>query len=181
MHDEKLLIETCIRGDRNAQKQLYDKFAGSLFAVALRYMKSRPDAEDVLQESFIKIYKNLGSFRFDSPFGIWLRRIVINTSLTALGRRKINYDIDDYPQEHLGASENLGLENLSFDYLLQMIGELPDGSKTIFNLYAIEGYKHAEIAEMLDISEGTSKSQYARARALLKEKIEHIRLQDIRK
>lgn len=170
MYNESELIQACIRGERKSQKQLYDKFAGKLYAVALRYMKSQEEAGDVLQDAYIKIFSRLDSFRFDCPLEVWMRRIVINTALTAIGKRKINYNLEDF--EYEGADENLGLENLGYAALLQWISALPDGCKTVFNLYAIEGYKHAEIAELLGISEGTSKSQFSRARSILMEKIE---------
>ncbi len=170
MYNEKELIQACMRGERSAQKQLYEKFAGKLYAVSLRYMKSKEEAADILQDSFIKIFDGLGSFRFDCPLELWLKRIVINTALTALGRRKINYNLEEY--EFLGADENLGLESLDYGALLQMINNLPEGCKTVFNLFAIEGYKHQEIAVMLGISEGTSKSQFSRARGILIKKIE---------
>lgn len=170
MYNEKELIQACVRGERLAQKQLYEKFAGKLYAVSLRYMKSKEEAADILQDSFIKIFDALNSFRFDCPLELWLRRIVINTALTALGRRKINYNLEDF--EFLGADENLGLESLNYETLLRMVNGLPEGCKTVFNLFAIEGYKHQEIAGMLGISEGTSKSQFSRARSILIEKIE---------
>lgn len=170
MYNESELIQACIRGERKAQKQLYDKSAGKLYAVALRYMKSQEEAGDVLQDAYIKIFNRLDSFRFDCPLEVWMRRIVINTALTAIGKRKINYNLEDF--EYEGADENLGLESLGYAALLEWISTLPDGCKTVFNLYAIEGYKHAEIAEMLGISEGTSKSQFSRARSILMEKIE---------
>jgi len=170
MYNEKELIQACVRGERLAQKQLYEKFAGKLYAVSLRYMKSKEEAADILQDSFIKIFDALNSFRFDCPLELWLRRIVINTALTALGRRKINYNLEDF--EFLGADENLGLESLNYETLLRMVNCLPEGCKTVFNLFAIEGYKHQEIAGMLGISEGTSKSQFSRARSILIEKIE---------
>ena len=170
MHNEKELIQACMRDERSAQKQLYEKFAGKLYALSLRYMKSREEAADVLQDSFIKIFDALGSFRFDCPLELWLKRIVINTALTALRRRKISYTLEDY--EFVAADENIGLESLGYGALLQMINHLPEGCKTVFNLFAIEGYKHQEIAQMLGISEGTSKSQFSRARSILMKEIE---------
>ena len=170
MHNEKELIQACTRGERSAQKQLYEKFAGKLYAVSLRYMKSRDDAADVLQDAYVKIFDALDTFRFDCPLELWLRRIVINTALTALGRRKINFNLENY--EFVGANENLGLDALDYATLLQMVNNLPDGCKTVFNLFAIEGYKHQEIAQMLSISEGTSKSQFSRARSILMKELE---------
>lgn len=170
MSSEKELIQACIRGERVAQKQLYEKFAGKLYAISLRYMKSRDEAADVLQDAFVKIFDGLHTFRFDCPLEMWLRRIAINTALTALGKRKINYDLESY--EFASTEENLGLDALDYASLLQMVNNLPDGCKTVFNLYAIEGFKHQEIALMLGISEGTSKSQFSRARSLLMKEIE---------
>lgn len=172
MYNEKELIQACISGDRAAQKQLYQKFAGKLYAVSLRYMKSKDDADDVLQDAFIKIFGKLNSFRNDCPFEVWLKRIVINTSLTALGRRKKVFDIEDHTHEIYDESGNLGLESIAYDTLIQMINSLPEGCRMVFNLFAIEGYKHSEISELLSISEGTSKSQFSRARSILMEKIE---------
>ncbi len=171
MLNEKKLIHACIKEERAAQKQLYDKYAAKLYAVSLRYMRSTDDAKDVLQDAFIKIFGGLQNFRFDCPFELWMKRIVINTSLTAIGKRKINYDIEEFQQEITNYSGNFGLENIRFNELIEMINTLPEGCKVIFNLFAIEGYKHAEIADMLSISEGTSKSQFSRARAILIEKI----------
>jgi RNA polymerase sigma-70 factor (ECF subfamily) len=180
MSNDKLVVEACIREERVAQRQLYEQFAGKLYAVSLRYMKSRDEAQDVLQDAFIKIYKNLHSFRFDCPLEAWLKRIVINTALKAIQKRgqMPTMDIVDYQGDLDENPGNMGLENLKMDTLLGLINELPEGCRAVFNLYAIEGYKHHEIAELLNINEGTSKSQFSRARTLLIEKIEkeNIRL-----
>lgn len=180
MSNDKLVVEACIREERVAQRQLYEQFAGKLYAVSLRYMKSRDEAQDVLQDAFIKIYKNLHSFRFDCPLEAWLKRIVINTALKAIQKRgqMPTMDIVDYQGDLDENPGNMGLENLKMDTLLGLINELPDGCRAVFNLYAIEGYKHHEIAELLNINEGTSKSQFSRARTLLIDKIEkeNIRL-----
>ncbi len=180
MSNDKLVVEACIREERVAQRQLYEQFAGKLYAVSLRYMKGRDEAQDVLQDAFIKIFKNLHSFRFDCPLEAWLKRIVINTALKAIQKRgqMPTIDIVDYHEELDQSPGNLGLENLKMETLLELINQLPEGCKTVFNLYAIEGFKHQEIAEMLNITEGTSKSQFSRARMLLMEKIEkeNIRL-----
>jgi RNA polymerase sigma factor (sigma-70 family) len=174
MSNDKLVVEACIREERVAQRQLYEQFAGKLYAVSLRYMKSRDEAQDVLQDAFIKIFKNLHSFRFDCPLEAWLKRIVINTALKAIQKRGQMPTIDIVDK----SPRNLGLENLKMETLLGLINELPEGCRSVFNLYAIEGFKHQEIAEMLNITEGTSKSQFSRARMLLMEKIEkeNIRL-----
>jgi RNA polymerase sigma factor (sigma-70 family) len=141
--------------------------------VALRYMRDRENAQDVLQDSFVKIFRYLDTFRFDSPLEAWLRKIVVNTALKALKKdKKLTQSLEgDYMiNENLHYS-NLGFENLSYQHLMKMIGELPEGCRTIFNLYAIEGFKHQEIAKILEVTEGTSKSQYSRAKMLLQEKL----------
>lgn len=173
MLNEKQLVEACISNDRAAQKQLYKLFSAKLFVIAKRYMKDADEAQDVLQDTFVKIFKNLESFRFDCPFEAWIKRICINTALKALSKKKeFTVGIDsEYVIENAGAEQNLGLQNLSLNNLLDIINELPDGCKTIFNLYALEGYKHHEIADLLGITEGTSKSQYSRAKMLLQQKL----------
>ncbi|GAB3546709.1 RNA polymerase sigma factor [Spirosoma fluminis] len=173
MQDEYALVEGCRRQDRIVQRQLYERFAGKLFAVCKRYVKDSDEAEDVLQDSFVKIYRHIDSFRFECPLEAWLKRIVINTALKHLRKQK--------PWEHTADVQELApvlpqadesLPTLNYQYLLQLIQELPPGCRTVFNLYAIEGYSHPEIADLLGIAEGTSKSQYARARSLLQQKIQ---------
>ncbi|MGR3811684.1 RNA polymerase sigma factor [Jiulongibacter sp. NS-SX5] len=170
---EKQIIEACLENDRAAQKQLYEMFSGKLFVVALRYMHDREKAKDVLQDAFVKIFRHLDSFRFDSPLEAWLRKIVVNTALKALKKSgNLTQSLEgDYMIDEDFHYKNKGQENLSYQQLLELIGELPDGCRTIFNLYAIEGFKHHEIAKMLGVSEGTSKSQYSRAKMLLQEKL----------
>ncbi|MCR9063055.1 MAG: RNA polymerase sigma factor [Cytophagales bacterium] len=173
MSIENQIIKACLENDRSAQKQLYEMFSGKLFAVALRYMKDQERAKDVLQDSFVKVFRHLNTFRFDSPLEGWLRKIVVNTALKAL--KKNNTLTQSLEGDYMISEDlhytNKGDENLSYRQLLSLIGELPEGCRTIFNLYAIEGYKHHEIAKMLGVSEGTSKSQYSRAKMLLQEKI----------
>lgn len=173
MRDEKQIVNACIQQDRVAQRQLYELAAPKLYVLAKRYMKNADEAQDVLQDAFVKIFGNLGGFRFDCPLEAWMKRIVINTALKAIQKngQMFKTDIEDYHGELGDTPHNLGLENLKMETLLGYIHELPDGCQTIFNLYAIEGYKHHEIADMLQISEGTSKSQFSRARQLLVEKI----------
>jgi RNA polymerase sigma factor (sigma-70 family) len=168
MTNERALIEACIRQDRVAQRKLYEQYAGKLHVVAMRYVKNREDAQDVLQDSFIKIFKYLDSFRFDCPFEAWMRRVVANTALKHLRDRP---DLSNHVDAELASDEveaaDLTISGFQFEQLLEMIQKLPEGCRTIFNLYAIEGYQHNEIAKMLEISEGTSKSQYSRAKSLL--------------
>ena len=173
MPDEKQIIQACLEQDRTAQKQLYELYSGGLFVVALRYMKDRESAQDVLQDAFVKIFKHLNTFRFDSPLKAWLRKIVVNTALKALKKdKKLTQSLEgDYMINQEYHYDNDGFRNLSYQHLMEIIGSLPDGCRTIFNLYAIEGYKHQEIANELGVSVGTSKSQYSRAKTLLQEKL----------
>lgn len=166
------LVTGCQQRNRLAQKQLYDVFGGKLFSICMRYTKNRSDAEDVLQESFIKIFEHIGSFRNDSPVEYWMRAIVVNTSLNHLRQQKYWKEFEDIDTYENGiVDSNVTLANFQHQQLLEMIQELPPGCQTVFNLFAIEGYPHKEIAEKLGITEGTSKSQYARARALLQKKL----------
>ncbi len=162
------------------QRLLYERYAGKLFVVCKRYVKDADEAEDVLQDAFVKIYQHIGTFRFECPLEAWLKRIVINTALKHLRKQKPwenSTDIDELAPMLPQADESL--PTLNYKYLLQLIQELPPGCRTVFNLYAIEGYNHPEIADLLAISEGTSKSQLFRARTLLQQKLyNEERIQD---
>lgn len=171
MNEEELLIEACKKHEGEAQKRLYKQFAPKMMVVCLRYSKSRQEAEDILQEAFIKVFKHIGDFKGNSSLYYWIKRIVVNTALNA-NRSKLYLfpmvDVNDLNEKDYA----IHLEHYSLNDLLKMIHQLPDGSQVIFNLYAIEGYSHKEIADKLNISESTSKSQYARAKALLRKMIE---------
>jgi len=161
------LLRGCSKGDRNIQKMLYERFAHKMYLVCLRYTKNQMEAEDILQESFIKIFENLPKFRKECPLEAWIKRIVINTALKQNRSKLYLYpavDIEDVQENFI---EEITLSQFHFTELLQMIQQLAPRYQVVFNLYAIEGYQHNEIAEMLGISEGTSKSQYSRARAQL--------------
>jgi RNA polymerase sigma factor (sigma-70 family) len=162
------LIEACIQHDRKAQKMLYEQYNRKLFVVSMRYARSRADAEDILQDSFVKIFQNLDKFRNDCPLDGWLRRIVANTALKFYSRKMHQTPIDDIENHYETVSDTeFTISQYNFKELLGLIQQLPLRCQMVFNLYAIEGYQHNEIAEMLEISEGTSKSQYARAKQTL--------------
>lgn len=170
--DETKLIESCIDGNRQSQHELYQLYAGRLFLVCKRYCKEQQEAEDVLQESFIKIFKQLKSFKGDASVFFWMKRIVINTALNAQRSKLYLFPMVDVEEMKESASTSTNEPaDYSMDELMSMINKLPQSSRIIFNLYAIEGYKHHEIADMLNISVGTSKSQYARAKQLLREQM----------
>ncbi len=162
------LIERCCDGSRTAYRELYEQYAGALLVIALRYMKSQQEAEDVLQEAFIKIYKNLRTFNSQASLKTWMSRIVINTSLNQLRKshRFIQWEQTDFTEKEF---QTIPLQQYSFNELISFIQELPVGCQLVFNLYIIEGYSHKEVAELLDISVGTSKSQLHRAKELLQE------------
>lgn len=170
MLNEKELIEGCRKGSRAAQRALYDRFSKKLMVVCLRYSKSIAEAEDILQEGFVKVFQGLDGFRQDAKLETWMTRIMVNTALNHHRKKLYLYPMVDIEKtDHQEAPESLS--GLHFTELLAMIQSLPQGCQIVFNLFAIEGYSHKEIAEMLGISEGTSKSQFARARALLQEKL----------
>lgn len=166
------LIKDCIKEDRKAQKKLYDLFASRMLMVSLRYSKSMMEAEDILQEAFIKVFSNLKNLRQTTNLPAWIKRIVINTALNYQRGKLYLYPMVDVGNVKLSYGENVAFSHFRQDELLKMIQDLPLGCQVIFNLFAIEGYTHKEIAEKLKISEGTSKSQYSRARILLMNKLE---------
>lgn len=169
------LLDGCLSGSRLMQKYLYERFAGRMMAVCMRYAQTTFEAEDVLQEGFLTVFKNLGSFRRECPLEFWIRRIMVNAALRQHRRNAPLVAVSDggeYPEDLAG--EEFTLSNYNFEELLGMIQELAPRYRMVFNLFAIEGYGHKEIGEMLGISEGTSKSQYSRARAILKSKVERL-------
>ena len=173
------LLKDCLKLKPEAQRMLYEHFAPSMLGVCFRYTKSMSDAEEVLQEGFVKVFSRLSQFKGDGELGGWIRKIMVNTALTYLKtNQKYRYDLsyDEMPL-HLVSTENPAVD-LQTKELAELIRQLPTGFQTIFNLYAVEGYKHAEIASMLGINEGTSRSQYARARILLIEWIEKFSLKE---
>lgn len=176
---DEYLIRGCANGERKYQRLLYDQYSGQMYAVALRYSKMQQEAEDILQEAFLKVFQNIGMFRRDSSLVYWIKRIVINTALNHQRGKLYLYPMVDVEDLHNQFGGEDTLSGMSHEELLLLIGKLPSGCQIIFNLYAIEGYKHHEIAEQLSISEGTSKSQYSRAKSLLKEWIsDRNRLED---
>ncbi len=168
---DKELIKGCREHNRFVQEKLYDKYSGAMYVVALRYAKMQQEAEDIVQEAFVKVFQNINKFREDSTLPYWIKKIVVNTALNHQRSKLYMYPMVDASELKNRGEEANALSDYSYQELLEMIQELPDGCRVIFNLYAIEGYKHHEIAKMLEISEGTSKSQYSRAKNLLQDKV----------
>lgn len=157
----------------NIFTKLYQEHSSYMYAICLRYTKNADDAEDVMQDGFIKIYHALDTFKGDSNIKTWMRKIMVNTAINLYRiKQKIDFKtIDNDVSEVQNFNDNNAISKMSTDELLEVIQELPDGYRVVFNLYSIEGYKHREIAEMLDITEGTSKSQYAKARHFIQKQI----------
>ncbi len=173
---EEELIEGCIEGNQKLQYILYKKFAPTMLAVCRRYTNSLEDAEDVLQDGFIKVFNNLDKYRRDGSLEGWVRRIMVNTALNQYrSNLKTLYQLDiDELQHVIEDARPSNFDKLNANVLLKMIESLPDGYKLVFNLYEIEGYAHKEIAEMLSISINTSKSQLLKARRVLQKKLEEL-------
>jgi RNA polymerase sigma factor (sigma-70 family) len=173
----KQLVKDCIKQRPAAQEELYRFFAPVMLGVCYRYTKSVQDAEDVLQEGFVKVFLHIGDYNASGELGAWIRRIMVNTALNYLKKNKKYRTEMVFTEAPLHPVTDLNPQvNLDAKELAELIRQLPTGFQTIFNLYAIEGYTHVEIGQMLGISEGTSKSQYARARYLLMEWIDNLSL-----
>lgn len=169
---EEELINGCKANKRDLQKALYQRYSARMMMICLRYTKNREEAEDVLQDGFIKLFNNIHQYTGSGSFEGWMRRIMVNTALEAIRKKKVDFSpIDIQNLENNEASEQDVLSNIAVKDLILLIQSLPNGCQLIFNLYVIEGYNHREIAEKLAVSEGTSKSQLARARQLLQEKL----------
>ncbi|HEX9981504.1 MAG TPA: sigma-70 family RNA polymerase sigma factor [Flavobacterium sp.] len=165
------LISACKRNDTKAQEQLYRLLSSKLFAVCLKYSRNYAEAEDNLQDGFLIIFDKIGQFNFKGSFEGWAKRVMINNVLQQYrGVSFLELIHENIPDE---AEVEIDDEGVSIDYLMKIIQELPDRYRLVFNLYAIDGYPHKEIAEMLGITTGTSKSNLARARMILKDKIEN--------
>ena len=167
-HTENYLIENCIKGDRKSQKALYDQFSGKMFAICLRYSKNQMDAEDILQDGFVKLFNNLNRFRGEGSFEGWVRRIFVNTAIEHIRKKNINTTVGEGLENSVVDTYKTALDNLYEKDVIKTTRTLSDGYKTVFNLYAVEGYSHKEIAGKLGITESTSKSQFSRAKALLR-------------
>jgi len=165
---ESELVQHCISGDRLCQELLYKKFASKMFGVCLGYVNSRDEAKDVLQDGFVKIFASLKNYKGVGSLEGWVRRIIVNTAIDYYRRAlKDIKNVDVEKANNIVEMEESVLERMHAKEVLDLIHKLPEGARMIFNLYVVEGYNHSEIAGMLNISEGTSKSQFSRARSLL--------------
>jgi RNA polymerase sigma factor (sigma-70 family) len=169
------MLKGCLKGESKAQEMLYNMFSSKMMAVCRRYVRTDFEAEDVFHDAFVKVFTNLAQYKGEVPLEAWIRRIVVNTSITHYHKFKkereqveIEVAYDDAPQT------NELVENLDAEEIIQVVKTLPDGYRQVFNLYVIEGYNHQEIGSMLGIAEGTSKSQLHKARELLKMKLTYL-------
>ena len=167
------LIKECKARDRKAQEQMYRLFAGKLFSVCLKYSRNKAEAEDNLQDSFMTIFDKIEQYNFKGSFEGWIRRVTMNTVLRKYREEGVFDIVSDNIQDDVPVA--MDSDDISLDYLLKLIQELPDRYRLVFNLYVLDDYSHKEIAAMLKISEGTSKSNLARARMILKDRIEKER------
>jgi RNA polymerase sigma factor (sigma-70 family) len=171
---ESDLIKGCLSGDSRMQEELYNRFASKMYAVCLRYSSNSEDAQDLLQEGFIKIFKNLDKFRAEGSFEGWIRRVFVNTSIEHY-RRKVNLISTSEREDNMVVDSSWNaLDKLGEKDIIALVQELSPGYRTVFNMYAIEGYSHKEIGHLLGISEGTSKSQLARAKGILQKKVQQF-------
>jgi RNA polymerase sigma-70 factor (ECF subfamily) len=173
---ERELADECLAGNRTAHEKLWKLYSGRMYTVCKRYFERDEDAQDALQEGFIRIFQNLRQWQGDGPLGAWIRRVVVNTSLNLLKKnsRHGKSTQPDYLVE-LEAPDYDAIGRLSEEELINLIRQMPEGYRTVFNLYALEGFAHLEIADMLGVSENTSKTQYHKAKGWLKNRLEKPR------
>jgi RNA polymerase sigma factor (sigma-70 family) len=173
--DDYTLVTECVKSNPRAQQALFERFAPKMFTVCLRYAKNKEQAEDILQDGFVKVFAKITAFKMEGSLEGWIRRVMVNTALDQIRKNvkslgEISTDDVAYKLD----SNDFIAENLMAEDLMKLIQSMPEGYKVVFNMFAIEGYSHAEIAEQLGVTESTSKSQYSRARAYLRERIESI-------
>ena len=166
------ILERCKQNDRRAQMQLYNKYSEGMYYVAFRFLKNSFEAEEAMQEGFVKAFTKMHQYNGEVTFGAWLKRIVINTALQRYRKQQVFEIVNEQQIEQ--EEVTVDTEDISLQFLLKIVQELPDRYRLVFNLYVLDGYPHKEIAKMLSISEGTSKSNLARARLILKEKVENF-------
>ena len=168
---ESDLITGCIEGNRRMQEILYSRFSAKMYGVCLRYASNAAEAEDILQEGFIKIFKKIDTFRSEGSFEGWVRRIFVNTAIEHFRRRKYLMPVTEKEENTIEGKYISVLDELAEQDILNLVQELSPGYRTVFNMYVVEGYTHKEIGDILGISEGTSKSQLSRAKVILQDMV----------
>jgi RNA polymerase sigma factor (sigma-70 family) len=168
---ESDLIVGCLNGDRRLQEELYRRFSPRMYAVCLRYAGSAEEAEDILQEGFIKVFRKVDSFRSEGSFEGWIRRIFVNTAIEHFRRKRYMMPVTEKEETTIEGKYSSALDDLATKDIMALVQELSPGYRTVFNMYVVEGYTHKEIADLLGISEGTSKSQLSRAKVILQDMV----------
>jgi RNA polymerase sigma factor (sigma-70 family) len=169
------IIDDCKQGNHVAQQKLFEYLSPKMMTICLRYLGNREEAEDVCQMSFVKLFKNIHDYNKDGSFEGWVRRIFVNTSLDQIRKnKKTKYDVSVDDVDYRLENDDFTLEGMAAEDILKLVEEMPTGYRTVFNMFAIEGYSHKEIAEHLAITENTSKSQFKRARGYLMNSLEKL-------
>lgn len=171
--DDLTLVNECAKGNSKAQRALFDKFAPKMLAVCQRYLRNNQEAEDVLQDGFVKVFQKIVDFKMEGSLEGWIRRIVVNTALDTIRKnKKLLDDVQVEEVQYKVSFTDHQFDGMDLAQLMKLINEMPDGYRIVFNMFAIEGYSHKEIADTLGVTENTSKSQYSRARAFLRTQLE---------
>lgn len=171
--DDLTLVNECAKGNSKAQRALFDKFAPKMLAVCQRYLRNNQEAEDVLQDGFVKVFQKIVDFKMEGSLEGWIRRIVVNTALDTIRKnKKLLDDVQVEEVQYKVSFTDHQFDGMDLAQLMKLINEMPDGYRVVFNMFAIEGYSHKEIADTLGVTENTSKSQYSRARAFLRTQLE---------
>lgn len=171
--DDLTLVNECAKGNSKAQRALFDKFAPKMLAVCQRYLRNNQEAEDVLQDGFVKVFQKIVDFKMEGSLEGWIRRIVVNTALDTIRKnKKLLDDIQVEEVQYKVSFTDHQFDGMDLAQLMKLIDAMPDGYRIVFNMFAIEGYSHKEIADTLGVTENTSKSQYSRARAFLRTQLE---------
>lgn len=171
--EDLTLVNECAKGNSKAQRALFDKFAPKMLAVCQRYLRNNQEAEDVLQDGFVKVFQKIVDFKMEGSLEGWIRRIIVNTALDTIRKnKKLLDDVQVEEVQYKVSFTDHQFDGMDLAQLMKLINEMPDGYRVVFNMFAIEGYSHKEIADTLGVTENTSKSQYSRARAFLRTQLE---------
>lgn len=166
-HDDEIsLIKACGTGDNKAFKKIYDQHSGTMYSICLRYLNNQDEAKDALQEGFVKVFKNIGKFKFEGSFEGWMKRIFVNTSIEQIRKRKSHLDVTELNANEIKLTHKIET-GMDAEKMMLLVQQLPKGYRTVFNMFVIDGFSHREISEHLGINENTSKSQLFKARKQL--------------
>ena len=168
-HDEISLIKACSNGDGKAFRKIYEIHSGTMYSICLRYMNNEDEAKDALQEGFIKVFKNISKFKFTGSFEGWMKRIFVNSSIELIRKRKMHLDVSELNSNELPLTAKIETGSMDAEKMMTLVQQLPEGYRTVFNMFIVDGYSHKEISDYLEISESTSKTQLFKARKQLQE------------